>query len=146
MDLYQMLIQDHRTVDDLFEKIEKSGERASKTRQQLFDKLRQELELHTQVEERIVYPDFKRHAGVKDFIGEALEEHGEVKKMLQQLGRMEPGEKDWSAKIAELKNAVQHHVREEEQKIFPAARKEIGEPEADDLARRVQEMKQKATA
>ena len=146
MDLYQMLIQDHRTVDDLFEKIEKSGEGASKTRQQLFDKLRQELELHTQVEERIVYPDFKKHSGVKDFIGEALEEHGEVKKMLQQLGRMEPGEKDWSAKIAELKNAVQHHVREEEHEIFPAARKEIGEQEADDLARRVQEMKQKASA
>jgi iron-sulfur cluster repair protein YtfE (RIC family) len=146
MNLYQMLIQDHRAVDDLFERIEKSGENASKTRRQLFDKLRQELELHTQVEERIVYPDFKKHSGVKDFIGEALEEHGEVKKMLQQLGRMEPGEKDWSARLAELKGAVQHHVREEEQKIFPAARREIGEQEADDLARRVREMKQQATA
>jgi iron-sulfur cluster repair protein YtfE (RIC family) len=146
MDLYQMLIQDHRAVDDLFEKIEKSGEGASKTRQQLFDKLRQELELHTQLEEHIVYPDFKKHSGVKDFIGEALEEHGEVKKMLQQLGRMEPGAADWSARIKDLKEAVQHHVKEEEQEIFPAARKEISKDETDDLARRVQEMKQKATA
>ncbi|HJU17701.1 MAG TPA: hemerythrin domain-containing protein [Stellaceae bacterium] len=146
MDLYQMLIQDHREVDSLFEKIEKSGKGASKTREQLFDKLRQELELHTQVEERIVYPDFKKHEGTREFIGEALEEHGEVKKMLQQLSKMEPGEAEWSTRIEELKQAVQHHVRDEEQKIFPAARKEIGKQEADDLARRVQEMKQKASA
>ena len=146
MDLYQVLIKDHRTVDDLFEKIEKSGEKAVKTRQQLFDKLRQELELHTQVEERIVYPDFKKHEGTREFIGEAIEEHGEVKKMLHQLGRMEPGAADWSARIADLKKAVQHHVQEEERQLFPAARKEIGDEEANDLARRVQEMKQKATA
>ena len=146
MDLYQMLIQDHRAVDDLFEKIEKSGKNANRTRQQLFGKLREELELHTRVEEQIVYPDFKKHERVKDFIGEALEEHGEVKKMLQQLGRMEPGAAEWSAGIADLKKAVQHHVREEEQRIFPAARKEIDEDEANDLARRVQAMKQKATA
>lgn len=146
MDLYQMLIKDHREVDDLFEKIEKSGEKAYKTKQQLFDKLRQELELHTQVEERIVYPDFQKHAGVKGFIGEALEEHGEVKKMLRELSRMEAGTADWPARIAELKKAVQHHVKEEEQQVFPAARKELGRDEADDLARRVQEMKEKATA
>lgn len=146
MDLYQMLIKDHRTVDELFEKIEKSGESANKTRQQLFEKLRQELELHTQVEEKIVYPDFQKHSGVKQFIGEAVEEHGEVKKMLTQLGRMEPGAADWSKRIAELKAAVQHHVKEEEQQMFPAARKEVRQEEADDLARRVQEMKQKATA
>lgn len=146
MDLYQMLIQDHREVDNLFEKIEKSGENAKKTRQQLFDKLRQELELHTQVEEKIVYPDFQKHAGVKGFIGEALEEHSEVKQMLRAIGRMEPGAADWSARIAELKKAVTHHVHEEEQQVFPAARKEIGQDEESDLARRVQEMKQKATA
>jgi|SRR5579884_1878289 len=146
MDLYQMLIQDHRTVNDLFEKIEKSGARAGKTRQQLFEKLRAELELHTQVEERIVYPDFKKHTGTKEFMGEALEEHAEVKRMLKELGGMEPTAADWSARIEDLKKAVQHHVREEEQKVFPAARKEIGDDEANDLARRVQEMKQKATA
>jgi iron-sulfur cluster repair protein YtfE (RIC family) len=146
MDLYQMLIQDHRTVDDLFDRIEKSGERAEKTRQQLFDKLRQELELHTQLEERIVYPDFKKHSAVKEFIGEALEEHAEVKKMLREIGRMEPSAAEWSAKIKDLKEAVQHHVHEEEHEIFPTARKEISREEADDLARRVQQMKQQATA
>ncbi|MGH7036558.1 MAG: hemerythrin domain-containing protein [Stellaceae bacterium] len=56
MDLYQILLQDHREVDNLFEKIEKSGKKAGKAQQQLSDKLRQELELHTRAEEQIVYP------------------------------------------------------------------------------------------
>jgi hemerythrin-like domain-containing protein len=48
--------------------------------------------------------------------------------------------------MEDLKNAVQHHVREETQKIFPAARREISGDEAGKLARRVAEMKQTASA
>lgn len=144
MDLYQMLIQDHRTVDELFEKIEKSGENAVKTRQQLFEKLRHALETHTQIEEQIVYPDFKKHDGMKRFIGEALEEHNEVKTMLRRLGAMAPDSADWSKRIGELKKAVQHHVREEENEMFPAARKEIGREESEALAKRVEQMRKVA--
>jgi iron-sulfur cluster repair protein YtfE (RIC family) len=146
MDLYQMLIQDHRAVDDLFDKIENSEKNAIETRQRLVEKLREELELHAQVEERIVYPAFKKHEGVRDFIDESQKEHGEIKRTLQILGRMSPEAADWTERLDQLESAVEHHVREEEEKVFPAARKEIGEDEAADLARRVQEMKQKATS
>lgn len=146
MDLYDILMKDHRTVEDIFEKIDNSGKRAFKTRQQLFDKLRMELELHTRLEERIVYPDFKKHPGTEKFVGESLEEHGEVKRMLRDLGRMSPEAAEWPERIAELKKAVMHHVDDEEGKIFPVARKEIPDEEAEKLAKRVAEMKEKARA
>jgi hemerythrin superfamily protein len=146
MDAYRILMKDHRKVEDLFEKIEKTEDKEDKQLQQLFAKLREELELHTEIEERLFYPEMKKHPGTKKLVGEALEEHGEVKRLLQELAKLSPGEARWSDMIEELEHAVQHHVREEEEQMFPTARTEIGESRANELGRLIEEMKQKAGA
>lgn len=114
--------------------------------EQLFAKLREELELHTEIEERLFYPEMKKHPGTKELVGEALEEHGEVKRLLKELAKLSPGEGRWSDMIEELDHAVQHHVREEEEQMIPAARKEISESRANELGWQIEEMKQKASA
>jgi hemerythrin-like domain-containing protein len=146
MDAYQILMKDHRNVEDLFEKIEKTDDGQHKEREQLLGKLREELELHTEIEERLLYPEMKKHPGTKKLAGEALEEHGEVKRLLQELPKLSPGEERWSDMIEELDHAVQHHVREEEEQMFPAARREISESRAKELDRQIEEMKQRAGA
>jgi hemerythrin-like domain-containing protein len=109
-------------------------------------RLREELELHTDIEERLLYPEMKRHPETKQLAGEALEEHGEVKRLLKELAKLSPVEERWSDMIEELDHAVQHHVREEEEQMFPAARKEVSEGRANELGRQIEEMKQKAGA
>jgi len=146
MDAYQTLMKDHRNVEDLFQKIEKTDDGQHKEREQLFGKLREELELHTEIEERLFYPEMKKHHGTKELVGEALEEHGEVKRLLKELAKLSPGEERWSDMIEELDHAVQHHVREEEEQMFPAARREISESRANELGRQIEEMKQRAGA
>jgi hemerythrin-like domain-containing protein len=47
---------------------------------------------------------------------------------------MAPEHPDFVAKLVELKDDVQRHVDEEEGEIFPTARAEIGEAEAEALA------------
>ena len=146
MDAYQILMKDHRNVEALFEKIEKTDDGQHKEREQLFGKLREELELHTEIEERLFYPEMKKYPGTEELVGEALEEHGEVKRLLKELAKLSPSEERWSDMIEKLDHAVQHHVREEEEQMFPAARKAIGESRADELGRQIEEMKQKAGA
>jgi hemerythrin-like domain-containing protein len=146
MDAYQILMKDHRKVEDLFDKIEKTEDGNREQREQLFNKLREELELHTEIEERLLYPEMKRHPGTKQLAGEALEEHGEVKRLLKELAKLSPVEERWSDMIEELDHAVQHHVREEEEQMFPAARKEVSEGRANELGRQIEEMKQKVGA
>jgi hemerythrin superfamily protein len=87
MDAYQMLMKDHRKVEDLFEKIE---DRKGGDRQQLFQELREELELHTEVEERLIYPEMKKHPGTREFANEALEEQAEVKRLLTEIASCLP--------------------------------------------------------
>ena len=146
MDAYQILMKDHRNVEDLFEKIEKTDDGQHKEGEQLLGKLREELELHTEIEERLFYPEMKKHAWTKELADEALEEHGEVKRLLKELAKLSPGEERWSDMIEELDHAVQHHVREEEEQMFPAARREISESRANELGRQIEEMKQRAGA
>jgi hemerythrin superfamily protein len=146
MDAYQILMKDHRKVEDLFEKIEKTEDGDRKERAELFNKLREELELHTEIEERLLYPEMKKLLGTKQLAGEALEEHGEVKRLLNELAKLSPAEERWSDMIEELDHAVQHHVREEEEQMFPAARKELTEGRANELGRQIEQMKQKVGA
>jgi iron-sulfur cluster repair protein YtfE (RIC family) len=146
MDAFQILAKDHRAVEQIFEQIEKSDNRGAKHREQLFHKVRQELKLHTQIEEKVFYPELKRHDGTKKLVGEALLEHGEVEQMLQEIGRLSPEDDQWSEMVNELKLAVQHHVREEEDQMFPAARRELDQSRIDEIGRRIEEMKQNAGA
>jgi iron-sulfur cluster repair protein YtfE (RIC family) len=145
MDPFQILSKDHRAVEQIFEQIEKIDNRETDHREQIFHKLRQELELHTQIEEKIFYPELKRHDGTKKLVAEALEEHAEVKQMLQEIGTLSAEDDQWSEMINELKMAVQQHVHEEEGQIFPAARQELGQGRIDEVGRQIDEMKQKVS-
>jgi hemerythrin superfamily protein len=146
MDALQILVKDHREVDQLFEQIEKTDNRETENREQLFQRLRRELELHTAVEEKIFYPEMKQLEGTKQLVGEALAEHGEVKQMLQEIGKLSADDDQWSEMLNELKMAVQDHVREEEDQMFPAARGALDEDRLNELGRQIQQMKQKASA
>lgn len=146
MDAYQILSNDHRAVDRIFEEIEQTDSRKTEQCDRLFQKLKKELELHTLVEEKIFYLEMKKHAAIEALVGEALEEHDEVKQMLQEVAELSLDDDQWSEKVAELKQAVQHHVREEESRMFPAARTAIDDSRARELGREIEAMKQKAGA
>ncbi len=144
MDPFQILSKDHRAVEHIFEKIEKTDNREAEQREQMFQKVRQELELHAQIEEKVFYPELKRFDGTKKLVSEALEEHAEIEQMLQEIGSLSAEDDQWSEMINELKMAVGHHVREEEDQIFPAARRELDQSRIDEIGRRIEDMKQKA--
>src|SRR5206468_12383998 len=146
MDLFELLSQDHREVDELFEKIEKTDNRGARRREQLFQELREELERHTRLEEGIFYPELKGHCDTKELVDEALVEHGEIKQMLREIGRLSAEDDQWSEMVNELKMAVQHHVREEEERTFPAARQELHPGRIDGLGRQTEQMKQGSNA
>src|SRR5262249_45661773 len=118
MDAFDILSKDHRTVEQLFARIEKTDNRATNNREQIFQNLREEFELHTQIEEKIFYPEMTKHTATKDLVGEALDEHEEVKQMLREIGKLSAEDEQWSEMVNELKMAVQHHTREEGQ-MFP---------------------------
>jgi hemerythrin superfamily protein len=141
MDVFQLLKSDHKKVSGLFKKIATTTNRAVKTRHNLRTQLKNELELHASAEEAHFYPMLQEHSKTKKFVGEALKEHDEVKKTLAEVGRMPVDDDGFRARAKELERMVQHHVKEEETEIFPAARETLGDEEIEKALEQIQSMK-----
>lgn len=118
MDPFKLLKADHRTVSELFERIESARGQAKSV---AFKKLKNELDLHAHIEEKILYPALKKAQESRDITLEAYEEHKVVKDLLAELAAGKPGDQ-WNAKLTVLKENVDHHVGEEEGELFDKAK------------------------
>jgi hemerythrin superfamily protein len=146
MDLYQLLKQDHQKAKRLFERLVETSEGAKKSRERLFAELKQELELHTQVEEKHFYPVLRDHDETGDLVAEALEEHAEVKELLAALDQADKDDASWAGQLTELQDDVEHHVGEEETELFPRAQKLLDESTSQAIARAIEHDKAAAKA
>ena len=146
MNPFDLLKKDHKKVAELLDKLEKTTERGLKTRDQLFQQVKEELELHSAIEEEIFYPALQEEEDTKDITLEAFEEHKIVKTLLEELDSMPRDDDQWAAKLTVLKENVEHHVEEEEGEMFKKAKKALNDDELEDLGDRMAEQKKEATA
>lgn len=142
MDAITLLKNDHRTVEGLFKKYEATGDRAHKTRRTLVDTIIRELSVHATIEEQVFYPGARSAAkGTTDVVLESLEEHHIVKWTLSELEDMDPTDERFHAKVTVLMESVRHHVKEEEQELFPKVRKALSRSALQDLGDRMEAAK-----
>jgi iron-sulfur cluster repair protein YtfE (RIC family) len=148
MDALSLLKEDHEKVAGLFEQLEPTTERAVKTREELFTKLKQELDVHAHIEETIFYPVLKQEAETRDITLEGLEEHHVIKLLLKELAGMQVDSEQWTAKLKVLQETVEHHVEEEESEMFKGAREVLSREQLEQLGARMaaEKKEQKAAA
>jgi len=141
MNVIELIKSDHRKVESLFSEMEKA--KSSKKMQELFEQIYTELTVHAKVEELTLYPSMRNYDETHDMVDEAEEEHTEAKVLLEELKSMSPSDPDFKAKIEELKEAVQHHVEEEENEILPSVTDSMDEGEMKELAQEFKSTKSK---
>jgi hemerythrin superfamily protein len=145
MDAVTLLRNDHKTVEGLFKKFEKAGPNAHKTKQDLVEKIVEELSIHAAIEEQVLYPAAREAVpDATDEVLEALEEHHIVKWVLSELDGMNPEDERFQAKVTVLIENVRHHVEEEEQGLFPELRKAMKRKELEELAQALEAAKKVA--
>ena len=142
MNAFTLLKEDHEKVAGILEKIEGTTERATKGREELFAQLKNELDVHTRIEEKILYPTLEEYEETRDIALEAYEEHAIVKQLLGELESSRKDDETWTAKFTVLKENIEHHVEEEEGEMFTKARKVLSDDEIAKLGERLQEAKQ----
>jgi hemerythrin superfamily protein len=119
MDAIEMLEEQHQDVEDLFDELA-SADFADK--QDLFDELADQLAVHTSIEEIHFYPAVRARR-TEDILLESLEEHLSIKRLLADLLQLDPRNEQFEPKVQALKALVEHHVKEEEDGLFPKVRK-----------------------
>jgi hemerythrin superfamily protein len=140
-DAITLLTDDHKGVKKLFREFEGKGDRATKAKVDLYQKIKLELDIHTEIEEQFFYPASKE--AVADMVAEAMEEHKLVDTLLAELQGMDPMDERFDAKMTVLIENVEHHADEEEKEMFPEVKKALGMDTLRDLGGRMMEHKQK---
>jgi hemerythrin superfamily protein len=144
-DALDLLVADHRTVDDLFERFEKLGDNATKTKRQVADKIIRELAVHAVAEEQVLYPVVRECSDeLEKVVLESLEEHHAAKVILAELQKMDPDHERFTAKVTVLSEMIRHHVEEEEKELFPKVRKQLGNELLGDMGTAIQRAKKAA--
>jgi iron-sulfur cluster repair protein YtfE (RIC family) len=115
-DVIELIEKDHREVEGLFAKFESTGDES------VAAQICAELDRHTTGEERAVYPVIASDVpGGEKMIKEGEDEHKEARQLVGRI-RQTSDQDHLAELIAELKQAVQHHVQEEESEILPKMR------------------------
>jgi hypothetical protein len=111
-DAITMLKADHRKVEELFEKYEKSRGRKAQIAKQIC----MELIVHTMLEEELFYPACREANVDEDMLNEAAVEHDGAKVLIAELEQGTPDDEYYDAKVKVLSEEIKHHVKEEEKR------------------------------
>ncbi|MGZ8366883.1 MAG: hemerythrin domain-containing protein [Nitrospira sp.] len=116
----EMLKEDHEKVQGLFEEFESAegSEQADIAATAIM-----ELEVHAELEEKLIYPAIREQIDEDEKMNEALEEHHLVHVLIKELKKLKPKDAVFQAKFKVLGELVKHHIEEEEGEMFPKAQK-----------------------
>ncbi len=122
-DAIALLKQDHRTVSALFDEFEKADEEEQSA---IAQRVCQLLTVHATIEEELLYPAAKEAFEDEendDLVNEAEVEHGSAKELIAKIEGMASDDEHFKATVKVLGEYIKHHVKEEENELFPELKK-----------------------
>ncbi len=124
-DAITILTQDHKEVQKIFKEFDKLKQNGGSDEEKsaLVTRACQELTVHAQIEEEIFYPAVREGIEDQALMDEAEVEHTSAKDLIEQLESMDPGSDLYDARFTVLGEYINHHVKEEQDEMFPNARK-----------------------
>ncbi len=135
MNAIDLLKEDHDVVDALFKRVE---ETPPSRHAPMFKRIKNELDAHAHIEEKIFYPalEAKGKKNLKEITAEAWEEHAQMKKFLKEIARSTDKDKI-EAKLKVLIEDTRHHVKEEENEMFPMVKDQFSSDALNELGGRM---------
>jgi len=142
MSVLEVLKKDHSTIKDLFAQFDSTEELAFEKKAEVFDRIRQEIFLHSKTEEEIFYPALKVLSDEgRELVSRAVQEHHEADELLTQISRLNTADERFAERVASLIEDVEHHIEVEEGEIFQFAKENCPEEQLEEMAVEIQNRK-----
>jgi len=124
-DAVQLLTAEHKEVKEMFKQYQKlvDGEKGDDEKETLARQICLMLTVHATTEEEIFYPAARDALDEEDLLDEAEVEHASAKDLIAQIEAGSPSEPLYDAKVKVLGEYIDHHVKEEEDELFPKVKK-----------------------
>lgn len=139
--IYEALKKDHDKVRQLLNELISLDENDNNRHTALIEEIRDELVPHARAEESVFYNSLRAIDSAKDIVMHGFEEHMEAETLLRTLQAKDKIDADWKATAQKLKKALEHHIQEEEGKIFNVAQQLFTQDEARMMAEAFEQLK-----
>lgn len=136
MNVFEKIEADHQQIREMLDDIDADGDNKAE-QQKKYEALKDFLLRHHQSEQDTFFAELVKHGEARHKALHLVEEHGEHKKVLEQLDAISPSNDDWDDKISELKHDVLHHIEEEEDDAFALGREVLTDSVSADLGARM---------
>jgi len=143
MTALELLKEDHQEVINLIGELEtaddetETGPRDTEN----FNRLTQAIKLHARMEEEVFYPAMEEFEATRGLAHEAYKEHQMVDHLLAQLATLSPSDDEFQDTLAELRDAIERHIEEEEGELFPKTEELCGQSRLNEMERQMVWMK-----
>jgi hemerythrin superfamily protein len=139
--IYDLLKQDHKDVKKLFNQVIESKRFDEDT----YALIKKALIIHMNGEEKFFYPRLENNPETRQITLESYEEHDVGKQIINDIDMSDKSKGDWMfAKIKVLSEAIDMHVKEEEDELFKEAKKVISHDDEHRIGRLFQQAKMNA--
>lgn len=128
MEAIELLTADHDELRGMFEQFKNAaGQGDTAAMERLRSEIVTELEVHTAIEEEVLYPQVEQAISqAKELVDESEEEHHVIDGIIAELKGMGTDDEHFQAKMTVLIENVEHHAKEEEDELFPMVREHFG--------------------
>lgn len=141
MAIYELLKADHEKVKGLLNELLSLQDDDSEGRKRLVQQIRDDLIPHSRAEESVFYNSLRTVDSAKDMAMHAYKEHMEAETLLRMLQVQDKTNMSWRGTAQKLKDALTHHISEEEGHMFEKARNSFTAEEAQMMGDAFQKLK-----
>ncbi|MEH6758961.1 MAG: hemerythrin domain-containing protein [Parasphingorhabdus sp.] len=139
-DIFIRLKEDHDKHREMLERVaDTSGD--AKERREAFETLRIDVSAHANAEGQSLYAEMLGRPEMQDEGRHSVAEHKEIDDYFEELSDKDFDDTGWLTRFKTLKHRLEHHMEEEENDIFPVAKKGLSEEKASELLRKFDERK-----
>jgi hemerythrin-like domain-containing protein len=141
--IYEILKKDHDTVKTLLSELISLSQDNMEEKHRIIDEIRDELIPHSRAEEEVFYNALRSLDAGKGKIMHSYKEHLEAETLLRTLQLMDKIDADWKDTTEKLRDALEHHIEEEETTIFDIAKQTFSDQEAEKIGEAFEALKPK---
>jgi iron-sulfur cluster repair protein YtfE (RIC family) len=143
MDAIEFLRQEHRKATAAFEDLLAA---VPALRDEKWKALKPELKAHEKIEEQCLYGPIARDGASDPVLSEWVsdrheDEVHEVEGLIKETESLDPEDRRWLATMGRIKTALENHIKQEEQDIFPRIGKIWDRTRLEEAGREMQQSK-----
>jgi hemerythrin superfamily protein len=142
MNIYDALSNEHRQFEALLDKLVAGSKADDDSWKTALDELRRGVIAHAHAEEAVFYNALREFDESKRLVLHSYREHGAAEGEIRMLSAAKAMDANWTGLMEKLSKDLRNHIREEESKVFDAARKVFSAEEAEQIGSAFERMKQ----